>query len=94
MILASVLFGISIFLLSEEASPPAVLTMMLMSLNVLINSEDLASAPYSSTRIKENLLSWLLNSGKSNLSISRGGRFLLYGNPKGYEVSEQIDTIA
>ena len=42
--------------------------------------------------MNSNLLSWLLNVVKINVMIWRGGRLLLYGNPKGYEAAEHIYT--
>ena len=57
-----------------------------------MNSEDLASAPYSSAQVDETFLSLLLNVVAINLRMSRGGRFLLDGNPKRGEVAESIAT--
>ena len=37
-------------------------------------------------------LYWFLNVLTSNLRVSRGGLLIIDGNPKGYEVSEHIDT--
>ena len=56
VILASVILVISILPLREDASPPVVLNMVFMLWYVFINSEDLAGAPYSSTRINETFL--------------------------------------
>ena len=92
VILASVLLGLSLLPLREEASPPVVWTMMFMLWHVLINSDDLASAPSSSTLMNATFLSWFLNVVTINFRISRGGRLLLDGNPKGYEVAEHIAT--
>ena len=39
-----------------------------------------------------NFLYWFLNLVTRNLIISRGGCFLLDGNPKGCEVAEYIAT--
>ena len=57
-----------------------------------MNSEDLASAPSSSTRTNTNLLSLFLNLVITNLRMSRGGLLLLYVNKKGYELAEKIST--
>ena len=92
VILASVLLGLSILPLREEAYPPVVWTMMLMLWHVLINSDDLASAPSSSTLMNATFLSWFLNVVTRHFRISRGGRLRLDGNPKGYEVAEHIAT--
>ena len=83
VILESFLFGVSIFPLSEDASPSIVWTMMFMLWCVLINLEDLASAPYLSTPMNANLLSWLLNIVTKYFRISRGGILILDRNPKG-----------
>ena len=90
--LASVLLGLSILQLREEAYPPVVWTMMFMSWHVLINFDDLASAPSSSTLTNATLLSWFINVVTRNFRMSRGGRLLLDGNPKGYEVAEHKAT--
>ena len=37
-------------------------------------------------------LSWFLNIVTRKVSMSIGGRLLLYGNPKEYEVAEHIST--
>ena len=66
--------------------------MMFMLWHVLINSEDLASAPSSSTLMNTTFLSLFLNVATINFRMSRGGRLLLDGNPKGYEVAEHIAT--
>ena len=71
---------------------PVVWTMVFMLWNVFTNSEDLASDPYSSTWTNATLLSWFLNVVTINFMMSRGGRFLLDGNPKVYEVKEHIAT--
>ena len=57
MILASVLFGLSLLPLNEDESPPVVLTMMFMLGHVVMNSEDLTSDTSSSTRMNTNFLS-------------------------------------
>ena len=90
MILSSVLFGIFILPLREDASLPVVLPIMFIQLQVLINSEYLANVPSSSTRMNATLLSVLRNVVTSNLRISRGRRLIMDGNPKGYEVAEHI----
>ena len=66
--------------------------MMFMLWHVLINSDDLASAPYSSTLMNATFLSWFLNVVTRNLRMSRGGRLLMDGNPRGCEVEEHIAT--
>ena len=66
--------------------------MMLMLWHVFISSEDLDSAPSSSTLKNATFLYWFLNAATRNFRMSRGGRLLLDGNPKGYEVSEHIAT--
>ena len=58
----------------------------------LIDSDDLASAPSSSILMNATFLSWFINVVTRNLRISRGGRLLLDGNPKGYEVADHIAT--
>ena len=92
LILASVLLWLSILSLREEAYPPVVWTMMFMFWHVLINSDDLAIVPSSSTLMNAVFLSWFLNVVTRNLRMSRCGRLLLDGNPKGYEVAEHIAT--
>ena len=92
MILARVLFGISIFTLRKDPYHPVVWNMMLMLWHVFVNSEDLAIGPSSWTRMNATFLSWFLNIVTRFFRISRGGRLLLYGNPKGYEVAENIAT--
>ena len=92
VILSSVLLGISLLPLREEASPLVVWTMMFMLWHVLINFDALASAPSSSTLMNETFLSWFLNVVTRNLRMSRGGRLLMDRNPKGYEVTEHIAT--
>ena len=67
--------------------------MMFMLWHVFINSDDLASAPSSSTLMNATFLSRFLNVVIRNLRMSRGGRLLLDGNPKGYEVAEHIATV-
>ena len=90
MILASVLFCILLLPLSEDAYLPVVWNMALMLWNVFMNSEDLASAPYSSTRMNANFLSLFLNVVTKICRMSRVGCLLLDGNSKGYEVAEYI----
>ena len=68
------------------------LIIMFMLWHDLLNSEDLSSAPYSSTWVNANFLSLFLNTVTINLRTSRGGRLILDGNPKGYEVVEHIAT--
>ena len=92
VILSIVLFWIPLFPLSEDTQTPIVLTMMFMLWHVLINSEDLSSAQYLSTWINATLIYWLLNIVTINLRMSRCVHLLIYGNPKGYEVSAHIDT--
>ena len=92
VILAIVLLVLSLLPLREEASPPVVWTMMFVLWNVFINSEDLASVPYSSTLINATFLSCFLYVVTRNFRMSRYGRLLLYGNPKGYEVADHIST--
>ena len=92
VILERVLFVLLVLTLSEDASPPVFLTIMFMIWHVFINSEDLASAPSSSTWKNETLLSWFLNVATQNFRMSRGGCFLLDGYTKGYEVAEHIAT--
>ena len=55
-ILTSVLFGISLFPLSEVSSPPVVWIVVFILWHVLIDSEDLASATYLSTRMNTTFL--------------------------------------
>ena len=74
----------------EEASPPVVWTMMFMLWHVLINYEDMASDPYSSTLMNITFLSWFINVVTRNFGMSRCGSLLLDGNPNGYEVAEHI----
>ena len=64
--------------------------MMFMLWHVLKNSVDMASAPSSSTLMNATFLSLFLNVVTRNFRISRGGRLLLDGNQKGYEVAEHI----
>ena len=64
--------------------------MIFMLWYVFINSEDLDSAPSSSTQNNATFLSWLLNVVTRNFRMSRDGRFLLDGNLKGYEALEHI----
>ena len=92
MVLASVLLGISLLPLREDASTPVVLNMMFMLWHVFINYEDLSSAPYSYTMMNANFLSLFLNIVTIKFSASRGGRLLMDGNPKGCEVAEHIAT--
>ena len=65
---------------------------MFMLLYVFMNSEDLASAPSSSTRVNVTFLSWFLNIVTRSLRMSGCGSLLLAGIPKGYEVTEHIST--
>ena len=92
VILSSFLLGLSLLPLREEASQPIVFTVVFMLWHFFINSEYLDSAPYSSTLINATLLSWLLNVVTRTFRMSRGGSLLLDGNPKGYEVAENIAT--
>ena len=46
VILASVLLGLSLLPLREEAYPPVVWNIMFMLCHVFMNSEDIDSAPY------------------------------------------------
>ena len=92
MILASVLLGLSILQLREDVYPPVFWTIMFMLWHVLMNSDNIASAPYSSTQMNENFLYWFLNVVKINLRMSRGGRLLLDVNPNRYEVAEHKAT--
>ena len=62
--------------------------MMFMLWHVFINSEDISSAPYSSTLINATFLSWFINVATRNSRISRGGILLLDVNPNGYELAE------
>ena len=57
-----------------------------------MNSEDLASDPYSSTRMNANLFLFLFNVVTRNLIMSRCGRLFLGGNTKGHEAAEHIVT--
>ena len=66
--------------------------MMFMLWHVFMDPEDFASAQSSSTLMNASFLSWFLNLVTRNLKVSRGGRLLLNGNPKGYEVAEHITT--
>ena len=90
MILAIIILGLSFLPFREDASPPVVWTMMFMLWHALMNSEYLASDPSSSTNMNATLLSWFLNVVKINFIMSRGGRLLLGGSPKGYEVEDHI----
>ena len=72
--------------------PPVVWTMMFMLWHVFINSEDLASAPSSSTLMNATFLSLFLNVVTKHFRVSRGVRLLLGGNPKGCAVAEHIAT--
>ena len=92
VILTSVLLGISILPLREEAYPPVVWTIMFMLWHVLINWEDLASAPSSFTLMNATFLSLFINVVTRNFRMSRGGRLLMDENKKGYEVAEHIAT--
>ena len=92
MILASVLLGLYLLPLREYAYPPVFWTMVFMLWHVFIDSKDLADAPYSSTLMNATFLSWFLNVVKINFRISRGGRLILDGIPKGHEVAEHIST--
>ena len=92
LILESALFGISLLPLSEDSSLPVVWTVMFVLWHVFVNSEDLIRAPYSSTCIKANLLSWFLNVLQRNFRMSRGGCLLMDVNSKGCEVEEHIST--
>ena len=66
--------------------------MMFMLWHILINSDDLASTPYSSTLMNATFISRFLNVVTRNLRMSRGGSLLLDGNTKGYELAEHIAT--
>ena len=57
-----------------------------------MNSEYISSNPYPSTWINTTFLSWFLNLVTKYFRISRGGRLIMGGNPKGYEVAEYIAT--
>ena len=57
-----------------------------------MNLEDIISAPSSSTSMDATFLSWFLNVGTINFSMSRGGRLLIYENTNGYEVADYIAT--
>ena len=92
VILASVLLGLSLLPLREEASPPVVWTVIFMLWHVFMNSEDLASAPYSSTLMNVTFLYWLLNIVTRNFRMPRYGRLLLDGSQKWYEVADHIAT--
>ena len=65
---------------------------MFMVWNVLINYEDLASDPSSSTMMNATFLSLFINVVTRNFSMSRGGSLLLDGNTKGCELAEHIVT--
>ena len=90
VILSSVLLGLSLLPLRGEASPPVVWTMMFMLWHVFINSEGLSSATSSSTLMNANFLSWFINVVTINSRVSRCGRLLLDGNPKGWKVAYHI----
>ena len=92
VILASVLIGISLLPLREEAYQPVLWAMMFMLWHVFINYEDLASALYSSTMMNATFLSWFLNVVTRNFRMSRVGCLLLDRNPKGYEVAYHTAT--
>ena len=92
VILSSVLLGISILPLREEASPPLVWNMMFMLWHVFINSKDIASAPSSSTPMNAAFLYLFLNVVTRNFRMSRGGRLLMHVNTNRYEVAEHIAT--
>ena len=66
------------------------LILKISSWHVLINYEDLDSAPYSSTLMNATFLSWFINVVTRNFRVIRGGHWLLDGDPKGYEVAEHI----
>ena len=55
-----------------------------------MNSEYLASDPYSETLMNTKFVSWLLNVMTKNCRMSRVGRLLLDGNPNGYELADHI----
>ena len=57
-----------------------------------MNSACLDSYPYSSTLINATFLSLFLDVLTRNFRISRGLRFLLDVNLKGYEVADLIST--
>ena len=57
-----------------------------------MNSEDIASAPSSSTQVSATLSSWLINVAEIKFRMSRGGPLLMDENTKGYEVAEHIAT--
>ena len=59
-----------------------------------MDPEDLASAPSSSTLMNATVLILFLNVVTRKFRMSRSGRLLLYGDPKGYEVEEHIEHIA
>ena len=63
-----------------------------MLFHVFTNSEDLAIDPSSSTHMNATFLSLLLNIVTINFRMSRGGRLLMDGNPKEYEVAEHMAT--
>ena len=90
--LSSFLLGLFLLSLIEYSSQPIVWTLVFMLLHVFVNSEDIASAPSSSTQINENFLYWFLNVVTIHLGMSVGGILIMYGNPKGYEVAEHIST--
>ena len=92
VILASVLLGLSLLPLIEEASPPVFWTMMFMLWRVFITFEDLVSDPSSSTLTNATLLYWFINVVARHFRMSRGGSLLLDGNPKWYEVEDHIAT--
>ena len=60
--------------------------------HVFINYEDRGSSPYSSTLMNANFLYLFINVATRKFRMSICGRLLLDGNPKGYEVAEQIAT--
>ena len=63
---------------------------MFMLWHVLINSDDLSSAPSSSTLMNANFLSRFLNAVTIYFRMSKGGLLLLGGSSNGYEVAEHI----
>ena len=92
VILPSVLSGLSLLPLMEEASPSVVWTMMIMLGYILISSDFFASAPSSSTLINATFLSWFKNLVTRNFRMSRRVRLLMDGNPKGCEIAYYIAT--
>ena len=79
-------------ILSKDTYPPVVRNRMFMLWHLLKYLEDLASDPSSSTQMNANFLSWLLNEVTIIFNISRDGRLILDGNPKGHELAEHIAT--